>query len=64
MKTFQNEARMCGIITYFISWCSCQDINLRKTHQRQKDQKENITLSIFALDVIIYIENPKESTNT
>ena len=30
---------------------------------KASDWKENIMLSLFANDLIVYIENPKESTN-
>lgn len=35
----------------------------RKRMQRE-DWKEKLKISLFAVDMIIYIENPKESTNT
>ena len=35
----------------------------RKIIQRE-DWKEKLKISLFAVDMIIYIENPKESTNT
>ena len=40
-------------------------INLKKKKRIQReDWKEKLKLSLFAVYMIIYIENPKESTNT
>ena len=34
----------------------------RKRNKSNPDQKEEVKLSLFADDVILYIENPKDST--
>lgn len=40
-------------------------INFKKRKRMQReDWKETLKISLFAVDMIIYIENPKESTNT
>lgn len=50
-----------AISTQYCNGCSCQVNQERKRDKRHLDWKEEVNLCLFADEMILYVENPKES---
>lgn len=61
----RNKTRMPTFITY-IKHCTgvlAKAISQEKETKAIQVRKEKVKLSLFTNDIVLYIENPKESTN-